>query len=559
MATARVERRLAAILAADVVGYSRLMERDEAGTLARLKAHRKELIEPLLAEHRGRIVKLMGDGALCRVRQRRRRGRVRGRDPAGHGRARGGRARGRAHPLPHRHQPRRRDPSRRTGTSTATASTSPPGSSSSPSPAGSWSPARPTTTSGASSAARFESLGEQRLKNIERPVQGLPDGPRRRRRRAAGAARAAAARQALDRGAAVRQPERRPGAGLLRRRHRRGHHHRAVPRLAACSSSPATRASPTGARPSTCAQVGRELGVRYVLEGSVRKAGERVRITGQLIEAATGAHLWADRFDGTLEDVFDLQDRVADGVAGAIEPTLRAGRDRARPAQADRRASTPTTSTCARCRTSSRPRRRPTARRCGCSTGRSRSTRTTPRRSGSRPGATCSAYLRSWAGDDETERAAGERAARRALASGQDDPTALAMGGFVRVAAGARPRGGARGAGPGAGAQPELRAGARLRRPGALLRRGLRHGDRARPAGAAPEPARPAELQAADRAGLRPPLHRPARGGGGVRGAGGPGEPRVRRLATRCWWRAWSSSGGWRRRARRRGACRLVH
>ncbi len=71
-------------------------------------------------------------------------------------------------------------------------------------------------------------------------------------------------------------------------------------------------------------QVGRELGVRYVLEGSVRKGGNRVRITGQLIDAATGAHLWADHFDGTLEDVFDLQDRVASSVAGVIEPVLQA-------------------------------------------------------------------------------------------------------------------------------------------------------------------------------------------------------------------------------------------
>ena len=70
MAAPRAERRLAAILAADVVGYSRLMERDEAGTLARLKAHRKELVEPLLAEHHGRIVKLMGDGALCEFAER---------------------------------------------------------------------------------------------------------------------------------------------------------------------------------------------------------------------------------------------------------------------------------------------------------------------------------------------------------------------------------------------------------------------------------------------------------------------------------------------------------
>jgi adenylate cyclase len=70
-------------------------------------------------------------------------------------------------------------------------------------------------------------------------------------------------------------------------------------------------------------QVGRELGVRYVLEGSVRKGGGRVRISAQLIEASTGIHLWADRFDGSLEDVFELQDRVAISVAGVIEPTLR--------------------------------------------------------------------------------------------------------------------------------------------------------------------------------------------------------------------------------------------
>jgi adenylate cyclase len=70
-------------------------------------------------------------------------------------------------------------------------------------------------------------------------------------------------------------------------------------------------------------QVGRELGVRYVLEGSVRKSGNRVRITGQLIDAGTGNHIWADRFDGTLDDIFELQDRVASHVAGAIEPKLR--------------------------------------------------------------------------------------------------------------------------------------------------------------------------------------------------------------------------------------------
>src|SRR5207248_7975296 len=69
-------------------------------------------------------------------------------------------------------------------------------------------------------------------------------------------------------------------------------------------------------------QVGRELGVRYLLEGSVRKAANRVRITGQLIDAATGGHLWADRFDGPLDDIFDLQDQVTASVVGAIAPKL---------------------------------------------------------------------------------------------------------------------------------------------------------------------------------------------------------------------------------------------
>ncbi|MEA2726019.1 MAG: adenylate cyclase, partial [Acetobacteraceae bacterium] len=75
-------------------------------------------------------------------------------------------------------------------------------------------------------------------------------------------------------------------------------------------------------------QIGRELGVRYVLEGSVRKAGHRVSITAQLIHTLTGAHLWADRFDGSLEDVFDLQDKVASSVAGVIEPALLAAEAR---------------------------------------------------------------------------------------------------------------------------------------------------------------------------------------------------------------------------------------
>jgi adenylate cyclase len=76
-------------------------------------------------------------------------------------------------------------------------------------------------------------------------------------------------------------------------------------------------------KPVDVKQVAQELGVRYVLEGSVRKAANRVRITGQLIDTTTGAHIWANRFDGALDDIFELQDQVASNVAGAIEPKLR--------------------------------------------------------------------------------------------------------------------------------------------------------------------------------------------------------------------------------------------
>src|SRR3989440_13091482 len=77
-------------------------------------------------------------------------------------------------------------------------------------------------------------------------------------------------------------------------------------------------------QPVDVKQVGHELGVSYVLEGSVRRAGQQVRITGQLIDALTGTHLCASRFDGSLEDVIELQDRAADSVAGVIEPAVQA-------------------------------------------------------------------------------------------------------------------------------------------------------------------------------------------------------------------------------------------
>ena len=81
-------------------------------------------------------------------------------------------------------------------------------------------------------------------------------------------------------------------------------------------------------------EVARALGVRYVLEGSLRKAGDRVRITAQLIDAVSGAHLWADRYDGVVDNLFDFEDHIAERVAGAVRPVDQHGRDRACPRQA---------------------------------------------------------------------------------------------------------------------------------------------------------------------------------------------------------------------------------
>jgi len=172
--------------------------------------------------------------------------------------------------------------------------------------------------------AEFADLGEQSLKNIARPLRAYRVGS------------SAAARQSISAPAALPLPDN-PSIAVLP--------------FANMSGDPAQDYFADGmveeiitalsrirwlfviARNSSFTykgqhvdvkRVGRELGVRYVLEGSVRKGSGRVRITGQLIDTATGAHLWADRFDSSLEDVFDLQDQVASSVAGVIEPALQA-------------------------------------------------------------------------------------------------------------------------------------------------------------------------------------------------------------------------------------------
>ena len=235
-----------------------------------------------------------------------------------------------------------------------------------------------------------------------------------------------------------------------------------------------------------------------VLEGSVRKAGERVRITGQLIDALSGAHIWAERFEGTLADVFELQDRVAEGVAGAIEPTLRGAeieRARRKPTgsldaydlylRALPHVFTPTAE-------DNREALRLLEEALALDPGYAAAL-------GLKAWCHLRAYLHGWAGDDEGERTSGEHAARRALAAGRDDPTALAMGGFVVSLLAHDHEAGL--AALGRAVTLKNSALALFQRHGALLRRGLRDGGRARPAGAAAQPVRPAELQATDRAG----------------------------------------------------------
>ena len=325
MLESRVERRLAAILAADVAGYSRLMGIDEEGTLLQLKTHRKELVDPKITEYRGRIVKTTGDGMLvefvsvvdavrCAVDIQRN--------------------------MVERNTevPTERRIEFRVGINVGDI----------------ISDNDDIYGDGVNVAARletladpggidvsrtvhdqvrdklnfsFEDLGEQIVKNIARPIGvhridlSADTGP-----------------AVVTSTGAVLKPEfasSRPSIAVLP--------------FANMSGDPEQEYFADGisediitglsklhwffviARNSSFVykgkavdvkRVARELGVRYVLEGSVRKGGNRVRITTQLIDAVTSNHIWADRYDGDLTDVFSLQDEITEKVVAAIEPKL---------------------------------------------------------------------------------------------------------------------------------------------------------------------------------------------------------------------------------------------
>ena len=162
----------------------------------------------------------------------------------------------------------------------------------------------------------FTDLGQQSVKNVDGGVRAYAVRPG-----ALSIGPTGVARQAVHRRIAFRKHECRPGAGVfadgiveeiitsLSR----------FPRLFVIARNSSFTYK---GRAVDVKQVGRELGVRYVLEGSIRKAANRVRIAGQLIDAATGAHLWADRIDGDLNDIFALQDAITEQVVGVIEPRI---------------------------------------------------------------------------------------------------------------------------------------------------------------------------------------------------------------------------------------------
>src|SRR5262245_58516658 len=334
---ARVERRLAAIIAADVAGYSRLIECDEEGTLGRLKMLRAEVIDPQIAGHRGRIVKTTGDGLLAEFASVVDALRCAAEMQVAMAESNA--------PLP----PDRRIEFRiginvgdivvedgdifGDGVNVAARLEG------LAEPGGICVSARVQEDAAGRLGLAFEDMGEQVLKNISRPVRAyrvrsespLPDPPRQAGERSALGARVGAAEPP-----ALPFPDK-PSIAVLPFINLSGDPEQeyfvdgmveeiitALSRIRwlfviARNSSFTYKGQAVDVK-----QVGRELGVRYVLEGSVRKGGNRVRITGQLIDGTTGAHLWADRFDGSLEEVFDLQDNVASSVAGVIEPTLQA-------------------------------------------------------------------------------------------------------------------------------------------------------------------------------------------------------------------------------------------
>jgi len=321
MSEGRVERRLAAILAVDVAGYSRLMGEDEEGTLTALRAVRRELGDPKIAEHRGRIVKTTGDGLLvefasvvdavrCAVELQREMIARNAATPAGRR-------------IEFRMGINLGDILIEDGDIFGDGVNIAARLEALAAPGGICLSAAAHEQVRDKLDIAFDDLGEQQVKNIARPV------------RTYAVALGTSPHAALPVVAPLPLPDK-PSLVVLPFQNLTGDAEQeyfvdgmveeittAIARLRWLFVIARNSAFTYKGKPADVKQVAQELGVRYVLEGSVRKAGNRVRITGQLIDTTTGAHLSADRFDGALDDIFALQDEVAASVAGAIEPKLR--------------------------------------------------------------------------------------------------------------------------------------------------------------------------------------------------------------------------------------------
>jgi adenylate cyclase len=319
MVEPRTNRRLAAILAADVVGYSRMMARDEAGTLAAMKRHRDAVFDPAVAQHNGRIVKLMGDGTLvefgsvvdavnCALAIQRTIATetaagppivlrigvnlgdivVDGDDIYGDG----VNVAARLEPLAE---------------------------------AGGICVASIVNDSiGGRVDVAFTDSGEVQVKNIDRPIRIWKWHPTS----SAGSPSPTASPQA-ERGVL-------PSLAVLPFHNLSGDATQdyfadgivddlitALSRFKTFAVTSRNSSFVYKGRAVDVREIGRELGVRYVLEGSIRRSGSRLRVTAQLVDTATAGHLWAQNYDGALEDVFEMQDRITESVVSIVEPMVK--------------------------------------------------------------------------------------------------------------------------------------------------------------------------------------------------------------------------------------------
>ena len=322
MADQHTERKLAAILAVDVAGYSRLMSHDEEGTLRRLKAHLGDLVEPRIAAHRGRIVKRTGDGLLvdfasaveavrCAIAIQsgmvdRNRATpadsriefriginlgdviIEGEDLYGDGVNLAARLEGIAEP-------------------------------------GAIFVSRAVRDSVRDKLeVALEDLGEQSLKNIARPVRVFRIGR-------TGAPPVASPSPTPDKPSLAVLPFANMSGDAEQEYFSDGMTEDLITDLSKVSALFVIARNSSFAYKGKAVKVqeiGRELGVRFVLEGSIRKVGNRVRVTAQLVDAGSGGHLWADRFDRDLTDIFATQDEVVQKIVSALAVKLTRGEER---------------------------------------------------------------------------------------------------------------------------------------------------------------------------------------------------------------------------------------